>query len=160
MKDINLSDTLPDGSPRYNKLSSGAIVDKTIGRIVTREQSSEQGRELVSKRWEKYRDAAASAMLKTVRAIDPSIQTEQEAWGYLYGKQFETLINSQKPRGDDLVKFGQVVGSMPTLADAKPQAVESEEDSEVVTALKALIEEITKRVKETPEVIEGNVSDL
>ena len=160
MKDINLSDTLPDGSPRYNKLSSGAIVDKTIGRIVTREQSSEQGRELVSKRWEKYRDAAASAMLKTVQAIDPSIQTEQEAWGYLYGKQFETLINSQKPRGDDLVKFGQVVGSMPTLADAKPQAVESEEDSEVVTALKALIEEITKRVKETPEVIEGNVSDL
>ena len=160
MKDINLSETLADGSPRYNKLSSGAIVDKTIGRIVTREQSSEQGRELVSKRWEKYRDAAASAMLKTVRAIDPSIQTEQEAWGYLYGKQFETLINSQKPRGDDLVKFGQVVGSMPTLADAKPQAVESEEDSEVVTALKALIEEITKRVKETPEVIEGNVSDL
>ena len=160
MKDINLSDTLPDGSPRYNKLSSGAIVDKTIGRIVTREQTSEQGRELVSKRWEKYRDAAASAMLKTVQAIDPSIKTEQEAWGYLYGKQFETLINSQKPRGDDLVKFGQVVGSMPTLADAKPQAVESEEDSEVVTALKALIEEITKRVKETPEVIEGNVSDL
>ena len=160
MKDINLSETLADGSPRYNKLSSGAIVDKTIGRIVTREQSSEQGRELVSKRWEKYRDAAASAMLKTVQAIDPSIQTEQEAWGYLYGKQFETLINSQKPRGDDLVKFGQVVGSMPTLADAKPQAVESEEDSEVVTALKALIEEITKRVKEAPEVIEGNVSDL
>ena len=160
MKDINLSETLADGSPRYNKLSSGAIVDKTIGRIVTREQSSEQGRELVSKRWEKYRDAAASAMLKTVRAIDPSIQTEQEAWGYLYGKQFETLINSDKPRGDDLVKFGQVVGSMPTIADAKPQAVESEEDSEVVTALKALIEEITKRVKEAPEVIEGNVSDL
>ena len=99
-------------------------------------------------------------MLKTVQKIEPSIQTEQEAWGYLYGKKFETLINSSKPRGDDLVKFGQVVGSMPTLADAKPQAVESEEDSEVVTALKALIEEITKRVKEAPEVIEGNVSDL
>ena len=159
MKDINLSDTLPDGSPRYNKLSSGAIVDKTIGRIVTREQSSEQGRELVSKRWEKYRESAASAMLKTVRAIDPSIQTEQEAWGYLYGKQFETLINSSRPRGDDLVKFGQVVGSMPTLADARAQTIEpSEEDNKVTTALKGLIAAITKKIEEAqPEIIEGEV---
>jgi len=159
MKDINLSDTLPDGSPRYRKLESGAIVDKTINRIVTREMSSEQGRELVSKRWEKYRESAASAMLKTVQALEPSIKTEQDAWGYVTGKQFETLINSSKPRGDDLVKFGQVVGSLPTAAEAKPQPIESEEDSKVTTALKGLIEAITKKIEEAErEVIEGEVS--
>ena len=161
MKDIDTTETLPDGSPRYNKLASGAIVDKTIGRIVAREMTSEQGRMLVSKRWEKYRESAASAMLKTVQAIDPTIQTEHDAWGYLYGKQFAALINADKPRGDDLVKFGQVVGSMPTIADAKPQAIESAEDSKVTTALKGLIAAITKKIEEAqPEVIEGNVRDL
>lgn len=119
--EIDFDARLPDGSLRYRLLESGAVHDREINRIVARKITPEEGRAMVKKRWEKYREAGASAILKEAQAIDPSIKTEQEAFGLLIGKQYVAFMDAEKPRGDDLVKLGQVIGAMPTIADVRQE---------------------------------------
>ncbi len=155
-EEVNFDEVLPDNSIRYRLLESGAVMDRTTGKIVARKTDSAYARSMTNKRWEEWRKNAGSAILKEVQAIDPTIQTEQEAWGYLVAKQFITFLDAEKPRGDDLVKFGQVLGAMPTIADVKQEAQQAGDEAVTFTekGLKMLLAMLTEK----PEVIEGEAT--
>lgn len=136
--EINFDEKLPNGSPRYQMLKSGAVKDTETGKFVARRITSEEGREMVNGRWDKWRKANASAILKEAQAIDPNIKTEQEALAMAAGKTFLAILDSEKPRGDDLVKLSQLAGAYPTIADGRAQE-ELPENNPVDAALQGLI---------------------
>lgn len=75
--------------------------------------TSESGRTANQKRWEKYRQAAVDRVIAEGRGIDPTIKGGADAWGLLVSKQYIALMDSEKPRGDDLHRIGQVLGAVP-----------------------------------------------
>jgi len=75
--------------------------------------TSDNARVLASARWEKYRQAAVQRVIEEGRGIDPNVQGGADAWALLVSKQYIALMDSDKPRGDDLKAIGQVIGAMP-----------------------------------------------
>jgi hypothetical protein len=161
IEDINFDELLPSGQTRFRRLTSGAIRDESTHKIVARQITSDEARAMVTKRWDKWRNAAASAVLKEAQSIDPSIKTEEQAWGFVVAKQYTAFLDSEKPRGDDLVKFGQILGAMPTIADVKndtPAPQDTSTTYALLQELAAFVASINER--QVIDVKVTNVSDI
>lgn len=78
-------------------------------------------RELQQKRWNAYRKAAAKGITKEAMSIDPSVKTPADAWSLVAAKQYSALMDSDKPRGDDLHRLGQVIGALPLAGEIQAQ---------------------------------------
>lgn len=146
---MDMTEQLPSGEMRYRELSSGAIVDRTTNRIVARNITSEEGRAMVQKRWQKYKDATASRVLKEAQAIDPDIKTEEDAWALLVGKTFIAIMDSDKPRGYDLERVGRAMGAMPDASEARQMDSQSPFGGiafEVISMLADLAGQVDRKV--------------
>jgi hypothetical protein len=117
--DIDFTELMPNGKKRFKLLASGGVYDNSVGRIAAREQSSAQGSELGQKRKREFREASQAAILKEAQSIDPNVKTPAEAFGMLMAKQYQTFMDAEKPRGDDLLKFSQLLGGTPSAAEEK-----------------------------------------
>jgi hypothetical protein len=104
-------------------LANGAVYDMTTKRIVsnpgggTKAISQANASAMAKKRWQKYRQSAAKGILKEAIAIDPSVKTPADAWQLVTGKQYVALMDSDKPRADDLYRIGQIVGALPLAGE-------------------------------------------
>ena len=68
--------------------------------------------DLAKRRWAKFRQAAARRVTGEAQAIDPTATTAAEAWGLAVAKQYVALLDSDKPRGDDLIRIGEAIGAV------------------------------------------------
>jgi hypothetical protein len=55
--------------------------------------------------------------MKEAIAIDPTVQTPADAYALVVGKQYVTLMDSDKPKMDDVYRLGQIIGALPTAHD-------------------------------------------
>ena len=105
-------------------------------------KSSAEARTLAEKRWSKYRQTAAQWVVDEMRGIDPNVKGGADAWGLLVSRQAVALMDSDKPRGDDLLAIGRAIGAMPNDAD-KMQAIQTQTQRQtqpdIVLALLALV---------------------
>lgn len=90
------------------------------GRFLTKPKGIEQyaitkenAAEMARKRWRKYQEAAADAVLDEVGSIAPGITTPEQAWGVLNARLAVQILESEKPRGDDLAVLGRNMGAIP-----------------------------------------------
>lgn len=154
-EDVDFTDKLPDGRTRYRLLKSGAVFDNSQNKIVARKITPDEAREMAHKRWDKYREATASRIVKEAQAIDSSIETEEDAWALVVAKTYIAIMDSDKPRGDDLEKVGRAMGAIPNITDVK-QVIPQETDEDV----KALIREVARlAARYERETVEGRVID-
>lgn len=79
--------------------------------------TSAKAREAAQKRWDKYRHASAKGIMKEAMAIDPTVQTPADAYALVVGKQYVALMDSDKPKMDDVYRLGQIIGALPTAHD-------------------------------------------
>jgi len=109
-----------------NTLLTGAIDDNPLrdanGRYLRKPDNlpvltSVKAREAVAKRWENYRRKAAKGIMREAMAIDPSVQTPADAYALVVGRQYVALMDSDKPKLDDVYRLGQIVGALPTAHD-------------------------------------------
>jgi hypothetical protein len=66
-------------------------------------------RSMAQKRWEKYRRAAVERIVGEAKSIDPSISTGADAFALVASKQYVAMIDSEKPRIEDLGRLGQIM---------------------------------------------------
>lgn len=98
--------------------ASGAERDVAAGRMVKAPAStlitSENATALTRKRWEKFRLASNSRIVREAAAIDPTVKTPADAYGLLTSRQYVALLDYDKPRVDELEKMGEIMagGSM------------------------------------------------
>ena len=117
-------------------------------------------RNLAALRWEKYRQAAVTATVEEGRSFDPAVKGGASAWGRLVAKQYTALYDSDKPRGDDLVQIGRVLGAVPNALDVRQAeqqqsgAAPATVPASVALALVELLRQVTGR-----QVIDGTVTD-
>lgn len=101
--------------------------DAVTGRIVAKGPDAAatitagNAKELAARRWEKYRRTAASKVMQEAAAIDPSVKTPAEAWGLLVARLFQQIMDSEKPRGEDIRRLGQFIGAL-SQYDREPGA--------------------------------------
>lgn len=129
---------------------TGAIVRDDRGRFVKGAEaqgkpikSSADARTMAQKRWAKARLAAADRVTREAAAIDPSVNTWADAWGLVTAKQYTALMDSDKPRGDDLLAIGRAIGAMPSDADRmqlQQAQIQPNAQPDIVLALLALVD--------------------
>ena len=79
--------------------------------------TSATARDLAKRRWAKFRQAAARRVTAEAQAIDPTATTAAEAWGLAVAKQYTALLDSDKPRGDDMIRIGEAIGAVATARE-------------------------------------------
>ena len=90
------------------------------GRFLTKPKGIEQhaitkenAAEMAKRRWQKYREAAADAVVEEMGSVVPGITTPEQAWGVLNARLAAQIMDSDKPRGDDLMQLGRNMGAIP-----------------------------------------------
>lgn len=156
-EDVNFDEKLPDGRDRYRLLSSGAVLDNAAGHIVARRITSEQGREMAARRWDKYREATASRILKEARSIDPDVKTEHDAWALLLSRTFQQALDSEKPRAEAVEVIGKALGAMPFAHDVK--LLEGDEKPTDFIPLLRELAVFAAQMRDR-ETVEGTVTDV
>ena len=96
---------------KNSKLAQTSIPGKNGGTLIP--ITSATAADLARRRWAKFRQAAARRVTGEAVEIDPTATSAPEAWGLAVARQYKLLLNSDKPRGDDLIRIGQAIGSMP-----------------------------------------------
>jgi hypothetical protein len=136
------------------------------GRFLTKPKGIEQyaitkenAAEMAKRRWEKYREAAADAVVEEMGAILPGISTPEQAWGVLNARLASQIMDSNKPRGDDLMQLGRNMGAIPNAHERSEMENQSapvglaSAVSELAAILRAAI------APEQREIIDGKVSE-
>ena len=65
----------------------------------------DNARSMVQKRWDNYRRAAVKRIVGEASSIDPTVSTGADAFGLVASKQFAALMDSDKPKLDDLERL-------------------------------------------------------
>lgn len=73
--------------------------------------------EAARRRWEKYRRNAAEAVLAEAKSILPHVTSPGHAWGALNARLYQQIMDSEKPRGDDVEVLGRNIGAIPRAQD-------------------------------------------
>ena len=63
-------------------------------------------REMANRRWEAIRKETVKRITEDISAIDAGVKTPAEAFAFVASKQVMALVDSEKPRIDQLVKLG------------------------------------------------------
>ena len=116
------------------ELKNGTLIDTETGKFVkggtptTAITTSERGREVVAKRYQMTRDRIREQVMQEVNSIsDIPVNTPEDAYAFVVGKQTIALIDSEKPRFEDVEKLGLLMD----LVEAKYK--ESQTPPQVVT---------------------------
>jgi len=80
--------------------------------------TSDNAREMVRKRTEKYRRAMVARIVREAASIDSTVQTPADAFGLVAAKQYTTLMDSEKPRMADLEKLRDMMTGRETGQDS------------------------------------------
>ena len=83
--------------------------------------TSANARTLAEKRWAKHRLEAASRVMREAASIDPTVTTPAAAWGVLVARTYQQIMDSDRPRGDDMIAVGKAMGAMPSDSDRARQ---------------------------------------
>ena len=113
-----------DGSIRDNNGRSLALPPKLKEHAITSENASDY----VRLRQEKYRQAAADAVMREIGAIAPNVHTPEAAYGELNGRLAVQIWDSDKPRGKDLEILGRNMGALGGNDD-QPSGSDSTDDT-------------------------------
>lgn len=171
-----------NGDMSTNTLLTGAIVreDTKNGVIMRNERgkfapgtqskagikSSADARNLAQKRWDKYRAATAKGIVAEAIAIDPSANTPEAAMALVAGKQYVALMDSDKPKVDDLYRMYQIVGGLPLAGELQAQAQSPAGTvggivTEILGALAAFVSDnaFDKGNYQKHEIVEGVTSE-
>lgn len=76
-------------------------------------------RTFAEKRWAKHRAAIRQAVTNEMKSVFPTVTSPADAYAAIVAKQATTLLDSDKPRFDDVEKLGQIMGALPTQYDIK-----------------------------------------
>jgi hypothetical protein len=144
---------------------NGVLIDPVTkrfmkgGKPTTAIASSSQGRELANRRYEQAQEAVRAAVLREVAGIsDIPINTPEDAFSFVVAKQTTALIDSDKPRFDDVERLGQLMGTVERSRD-RQQTQDTATDA-VTVALLALVDMMgDKHRQDDRQVIDGDVSD-
>jgi hypothetical protein len=122
--------------------------------------TSENAAEMARKRWEKYREAAADAVVERIKTVAPNATTPEAAWGVLNARLAVQIMKSDKPRGRDLDSLGQNIGARPNDYE-RSEPEKNSGDAGIWVASTALTEllGILRDVIQPREIIEGKVND-
>lgn len=71
--------------------------------------TSDNAREMVRKRVEKYRRAALKRIIDEAQSIDPDVSTAADAFGLVASKQYVALMDSNGPKIGDLAKMRDIM---------------------------------------------------
>jgi hypothetical protein len=100
---------MSDPTPRNNK---GHWLEKPQS-AMAHAFNSETAAAASRKRWKKYREAAADAIVEKMGTAVPGVTTPEAAWGVLNARLAVQIMKSDKPRGDDLAVLGRNMGAIP-----------------------------------------------
>ena len=131
-----IENKIRDDKGRFKKGANG------LGRPIT----SQNAAALARKRWENYRLAALRRVVEEAKSIDPDISTSAGAYGLLMAKQYTALIDSDKPRMDDVEKFAQLLGGAPRSADLHTKEEDISSAADLVRELAAFAANLVQTV--------------
>jgi len=111
--------------------------------------TSENARDMIRRRQEKYRSAAVRRVLGEVQAVAADVVTPADAWGFIVARQAVALIDSDKPRLLDTKILGQLLGAVPTELErgndqGGPALVLNTEGAAMVGKLLDLVKDMAK----------------
>lgn len=142
------------------KGKNGVLIDPVTRRFVkggkptTAIASPSQARELALRRYELQQEKIAAAVMREVQSIsDIPIDLPEDAYAFVVGKQTIALVDSDKPRFDDVEKLGQLMGAVPRAVELR-NAPQAEAVSDLSSALVQLVEFMSGRSRQT---IDGEV---
>lgn len=149
--------------PNTRVLSNGAIYDMDKKRIVALKPelasknvqiTSETASAMQARRYEVQRERIASRVMQEISSIsDIPIDIPEDAYAFVVGKQTLALVDSDKPRFDDVEKLGQLMGTV-----EKPRSGQREQEStatdDMAVALRGLVEFLQGR---SAQVVDGDV---
>ena len=118
MDDIQNTQT----EPRTKVLKNGAVYDFDKKHIVkaptnTPERQA-QASTLARTRWENYRRSAVKRITGEARSVDMTVSTGADAFGLVAAKQFSALMDSDKPKLDDLERLYKMMTGV-TVANSQ-----------------------------------------
>lgn len=96
----------------------GRFVTGTAKHTITVADASK----LAKKRAEMYRQAAVRRITGEIAAIDPTVSTGADAFSVIAAKQAVALLDSEKPRVDDLVRLRDLMTGKDAREDTQAQA--------------------------------------
>lgn len=99
----------------------------------------ETARIAVNKRWENFRKAANRRIVDEAKSIDPTVSSAADAFGLVASKQFQALMDSEKPRIADLEKLGNIMTGM-TAQGAESQRAHEPPSGQISASVATLIE--------------------
>jgi CheY-like chemotaxis protein len=118
-------------------------------------------RSMALKRWENYRRSAVKRIVGEAKSVDTSVSTGADAFGLVASRQFAALMDSEKPKIDDLERLAKIMTG--TGAYSERENAASPADSAISAppaALRALLaemeDEIQRRV-ERARAVDGDV---
>jgi len=125
--------------------------------------TSANARSMAQKRWRKAEQKAGAALLAEVQSIAPSVTTPTGAYAFVVAKQAIALIDSDKPRFDDVQTLGQIIGLVPRSAqlrdgDQAPHAgITLTLDAGALDAVRMLLDAVSRAQH---DIVDGTVHDI
>lgn len=141
------------------------------GRFLTKPKGIEQhaftkenAAEMSKKRWQKFREAAADAVAAEMGSITPGVTTPQQAWGVLNARLAAQIMDSEKPRGSDLVDLGRNMGAIPNAYERteleNPSGGSLDGTSDAVMQLIGILRDVLQDKARRPDVIDGSATNV
>lgn len=111
--------------------------------LITKENASALARRGV----EKYRRAAAKAVLDEVKTVDLNVKHPYAAWGYLVADQARKLLEKRAPNAQVMEMVGKSVGAFVPVSDGREGGQSTDDTREVLEQLY----EIAKAINHSAE---------
>lgn len=96
------------------------VIGKTGGKLTP--FHSGNAADMARRRWDKYRREAAAAVVAEAKSSLPSVTSPGHAWGALNARLFSQIMDSDKPRGDDVEALGRNIGAIPRAHEIREAA--------------------------------------
>lgn len=115
--------------------------------------TSETARTMAQIRHEKARERVRARVMEEIHSFAPSVTTPEDAYAEIVAKQSLTLMDSQKPRFDDVEKLGQIMGML-------TKGGETQQPADVLDGIADVLRELASFARSTPpDVVDGTVTD-
>lgn len=138
--------------------TNGRFLSKPEG-VMQYSITKDNAREMARKRWEKYQQAAADAVTEEMGSIVPGVTTPQAAWGVLNARLATQIMDSNKPRGNDLDILGQNMGAKPNAYERTEVENSGAAASVAILSAAADVLSALRDVIRPADVIDGKVTD-
>ena len=131
----------------------GYMIEPHPGRVEITHENSRIYREL---HYQQMQEAAADAISREIGSISPFGSTPAGAWGVLNARTAQQIMDSNIPRGFDLMQLGQNMGAIPREKELEQPAAAPAGIS--VAALKA-IHDIVEEVNKARDRLDADIVD-